>query len=436
MTTECVKEPRGILVQKFGGSSVATVDLVKSVARRVARQYRDGWRVAVVVSAMGKTTDELVGRARQITDLPVPREMDMLLHAGEIISSSLLAMAISEEGVPASSFTGFQAGMRTDGSHTEARILDVEGQKILRELERGRVAVIAGFQGASPELQITTLGRGGSDTSAIAIAAGIGADRCEILTDVDGIYTADPRIAPNARKMTWLSYDEMLEMATLGAKVLHSRSVEIARRFQMPFQVSSSFHETPGTWISTRDMAKEEFGIMEQVSIRGITHDADIAKVSLTRVPDRPGVAATIFDRVSAAGINMRLIVQAQSHQGTNDITFVIANSEVARLRNLTESGGADDLLGEVGGESVIIDDSVATVSVVGEGVHREPGIAATVFRTLADEGINIDLISTSNLMISCVVPAADLERGVRSLHATFFETDSATQDAAKTPES
>ncbi len=408
---------RGTLVQKYGGSSVATVEQIRNVAERVVRQHRDGWRVAVVVSAMGKTTDELVGLASQISTTPSPREMDMLLHAGEIISSSLLAMAISEAGVPAVALTGSQAGMKTDDAHTRARILEVEGKKVVAELEQGRIAVVAGFQGVSPSLEITTLGRGGSDTSAIALAVGVGANRCEILTDVDGVYTADPRLVPSARKMDWCSYDEMLEMATLGARVLHSRSVEIARRFNVPFQVCASYREIPGTWICTPEVAREEFGIMEKASIRGITHDDNIAKVSFVRVPDCPGIAARLFEAIGEVGVNIHLIVQAQSHEGTNDITFVVAKNELARLRPTL-----DRVVHDVGGEDIEVDESVATVSVVGEGVHREPGIAAAVFRSLADAGINIELISTSNLMISCVIPATALEKGVKVLHEEFFE--------------
>lgn len=407
---------RQILVQKYGGTSVATVERLRHVARRVVGEQRGGRSVVVVVSAMGKTTDELVQLARQLTEHPEPREMDMLLHAGEIISSALLAMAISEQGVRAVSFTGFQAGMRTDAAHTEARIEGVDGQRILAELERRKVVVIAGFQGITAEQEITTLGRGGSDTSAIAIAVGVGADRCEILTDVDGIYTADPRIVPGARKMAWLSYDEMLEMATLGARVLHSRSVEIARRFRVPFQVCSSFEEVPGTWISTPEIARKELRIMEEVAIRGITQNRDVAKVSVIRVPDRPGVAAELFEEIARAGINPRLIVQAQSHRGTNDVTFVVHKSELPRLE-----GCVDGAVEAVGGERALIDEEVATVSVVGEGIHREAGVAAKIFRTLAREGINIDLISTSNLMISCVIPASTLEKGVRALHEAFF---------------
>lgn len=407
---------RRILVQKYGGSSVATVDHIKRVARRVAKNHEDGWSVVVVVSAMGKTTDGLVGLSRDITELAPPREMDMLLHAGEIISSSLLAMAVNEVGIPALSFTGSQAGMQTDGSHTQARIQTVDGSRILGELERGRVVVVTGFQGISPGQEVTTLGRGGSDTSAVAIAVGVGADRCEILTDVDGIYTSDPRVVPTARKLPWCSYDEMLEMAVLGARVLHSRSVEIARRFEVPFQVCTSFEETPGTWVSTPEIASKEFGIMEQVSIRGIAHNTSVTKVSISRVPDRPGIASTIFEDIGQKNINLRMIVQAQSHDGTNDVTFVIDQDDLPVVRQMIE-----DVREKVSGEEIIIAEDVGTVSVVGEGIARESGVAARIFDTLARNDINIDLISTSNLMVTCVVPEACVEDAVRALHDELF---------------
>jgi len=409
-----IKKP--ILVQKYGGSSVSSPERIQNVARRVARNHRKGNGMAVVVSAMGKTTDGLIELSRKITGNPEPREMDMLLHAGEIISTALLAMAVAEEGVPSISFTGFQAGMVTDALHTQARVQEVQGRRILEEIGRGRVVVVAGFQGITSGLEITTLGRGGSDTSAVAIAAGIDADRCEILTDVEGIYTADPRIVPGARKMPWCSYDELLELAVLGARVMHSRSVEMARRFQIPFQVCTSFSDTPGTWITTPEVAKKEFGIMEQVSIRGIASSNKVAKVSILSVPDQPGVAAKLFEVIGRTGINILLIVQAQSHAGTNDITFVVSQDSLPRLQPLLDKAVAG-----VQGKRALVDENIGTVSVVGEGVHREPGVAARAFTALADRGINIDLISTSNLMITCVVPGDRVEDGVRALHETFF---------------
>lgn len=408
---------RPILVQKYGGSSVATAEHIKHVARRVIARHRAGKAVVVVVSAMGKTTDSLIGLSREITSHPQRRELDMLLHAGEVISCALLAMAIEAEGVPSVAFTGQQAGMLTDASHTQARIRAVEGRRIVGELARGKVVVVAGFQGVTEDLEITTLGRGGSDTSAVAVAVGIGAGECEILTDVDGVYTADPRVVERPRKLAWCSYDEMLEMAILGAKVLHSRSVEIARRFDMPLLVATSFRETPGTIISSAERARKEFGIMEQVAIRGIAHQKNVVKISLVGVPDRPGTAAKIFGKIGGEDVNISLIVQAEQHGGRNDISFLVPADGFLRI-----GPHLDALVAEVSGERVVVDEDVATVSLVGEGIQREPGVAARMFASLAEEGINIDLISSSNLMLTCVVPKDRVEDAVRALHRRFLE--------------
>ena len=423
MSARPVTSPRSnlkkpVLVQKYGGSSVANTERIKNVARRVARLSREGWAVTVVVSAMGKTTDELIGLSRKIARSPHPREMDMLLHAGEIISTALVSMAIAEEGAPAVSLTGLQAGMLTDNLHTQARIQSVQGDRVLDEMAQGRVVVVAGFQGVTTENEITTLGRGGSDTSAIAIAAGIGAQRCDILTDVEGVYTADPRVVSDARKMAWCSYDELLELAVLGAKVMHSRSVEIARRFSLPFQVCTSFSDAPGTLISNREFARKEHGNVEEVAIRGIASNQRVVKVSILRVPDQPGVAAKLFSHIGKAGINVLLIVQAQSHEGTNDLTFVVSAESMPYLEPLLK-----DAVASVQGERLLLDENIGTVSVVGEGVHREPRVAARTFSALAAQNINIDLISTSNLMISCVVPRDRVDDAVRALHHEFFPT-------------
>src|SRR5688572_1461560 len=408
---------KDILVQKYGGSSVATSQHMKNVARRVAARSRDGRPVVVVVSAMGKTTDSLINLSREITFHPERREMDMLLHAGEIISTALLAMAVAEEGVPSISFTGQQAGMITDGSHTQARIQSVDGERILEELGKGRVVVIAGFQGVTANREITTLGRGGSDTSAVAVAVGIGARECEILTDVDGVYTADPRVVEKPRKLAWCSYDEMLELAILGAKVLHSRSVEIARRFDMPILVATSFSDAPGTVICSVEKARKELGIMEAVSVRGIAHQKNVTKVSLVGVKDQPGVAGKLFTSIGRHDININFIVQAEHRGGRNDISFLVQSDSFPRVSRIL-----DDLVAEVEAERVVVDESVATVSLVGEGVQREPGIAARMFSKLGGRGINIDLISTSNLMITCVVPKDRAEDAVRALHDEFVE--------------
>jgi aspartate kinase len=406
-----------ILVQKYGGSSVATSEHIKNVARRVVAKHLEGKAVVVVVSAMGKTTDSLINLSREITFRPERREMDMLLHAGEIISTALLAMAVQEQGVPSISLTGQQAGMLTDASHTQARIRSVAGDRIVEELKKGRVVVITGFQGATEDREITTLGRGGSDTSAVAIAVGVGARECEILTDVDGVYTADPRIVEHPRKLPWCSYDEMLELAILGAKVLHSRSVEIARRFDMPILVATSFRDAPGTIICSPERARKELGIMEQVAVRGIAQQKNVTKISLVGVPDQPGVAAKIFSKIGEHDVNIHLIVQAEHHGGKNDISFLVMSDMYLRISKFL-----DELVALVGGERFVVDENVATVSLVGEGVQREPGVAAAMFTALAENGINIDLISTSNLMITCVVPEDRMEDAVRALHKRFLE--------------
>ena len=315
------------------------------------------------------------------------------------------------------SLTGSQAGMITDETHMQARIEQVEGERILHHLTRGRVVVITGFQGVSRRNEITTLGRGGSDTSAVAFAVGIGARQCEILTDVDGVYTADPRIVENPQKLSWCSYDEMLEMASLGAKVLHSRSVEIARKFGIELIVSSSAQEAPGTLVCSSEKGRKEFGEMEEVLIRGVAHNADVAKVSLFGVPDEPGIAGKVFEVLGAHSVNILLIVQAESHEGHNDISFLVSSEMLSQIQ-----GDLDALSGKIGAHKVIVDQGVGTVSVVGEGVQRESGIAGRMFNALAEEGINIDLISTSNLMISCVVAEEFLEKAVQAVHREFLE--------------
>jgi len=406
-----------ILVQKYGGTSVATADHIRRVAKRVVGEKRKGKAVVVVVSAMGKTTDELISLSRELSGQPARREMDMLLHAGEIISASLLAIALEEEGESAVSLTGSQAGMITDGTHMQARIEQVDGEKILGHLTNGRVVVITGFQGVSRKNEITTLGRGGSDTSAVAFAVGIGAGQCEILTDVDGVYTADPRIVENPRKLPWCSYDEMLEMASLGAKVLHSRSVEIARKFGVELIVSSSAQDAPGTLVCSSEKGRKEFGEMEEVLIRGVAHNADVVKVSFLGVPDHPGVAGSVFEALGTHSVNILLIVQAESHEGHNDISFLVSSEMLSQVRE-----DLDLLADKIGANKILIDEGVGTVSVVGEGVQRESGIAGRMFSALAREEINIDLISTSNLMISCVVAQDSLEQAVRAVHREFLE--------------
>jgi len=403
-----------IWVMKFGGTSVATPDLMKNAVKRIAARRAEGHRVVVVVSAMGKTTDRLLELASALSPSPPRRELDVLMSAGEVQSMALLSIALEAEGIPAISFSGRQGGIRTDDRYSQARIVSIDPSRIHRELEQDRVVVVAGFQGENERQDVTTLGRGGSDTRAVAIAAALGARGCEILTDVDGVYTADPRVVPNARRIERLSSDEMLEMATLGARVLHGRSVELARRFDVPLVVASSTRNAPGTRIEPP--AEEQK--MEQVVVRAITDDPAVHKVSLVHVPDQPGVAAKVFEVLGAANIAVRLIVQAQSYERHNDITLLLPADAAL------DEGLLQQVVAAVGGESWVLDEDVALLSVVGEGIAREPGIAATIFRTLAAEGINIDVISTSNLVISCVVPESSLAPAARALHAALVETE------------
>jgi len=397
-----------LLVQKYGGTSVGTPDRIQKVADRIVRSRRAGTDLVIVVSAMGDTTDDLIDLAHKVSERSHPREMDMLLTAGERISMALVAMAVRDRGQEAVSFTGSQSGIVTDASHTRAKILEVKADRIREELKRGRVVIVAGFQGVSREREVTTLGRGGSDTTAVALAAALGAQECEIYTDVEGVYTADPRLVPEARKLPELSYDEMLELASLGAKVLNNRSVEIARRFQVPVHVRSSFHETEGSRIRKGDS-------MEQVVIRGIAHDPDVAKIALLGVPDRPGVASEIFREVGGQGVNVRMIVQAGGSSGKNDVTFAVGSHDVRQVLPIVES-----VRERLGARAFVYDPDVAILSVVGEGLATSPGTAGEVFAALAQAGVNIEIISTSSITITCIVRKADLENAVRSLHAAL----------------
>jgi aspartate kinase len=394
-----------LLVQKYGGTSVGSPERIHHVAERIVRTRRGGADLVVVVSAMGDATDDLIDLARQVSPRSHPREMDMLLTAGERISMALVSMAVNDRGQEAVSFTGSQSGIVTDASHTRAKILEVKADRIKEELERGRVVIVAGFQGVSRDREVTTLGRGGSDTTAVALAAALGAAECEIYTDVDGVYTSDPRIVPEARKIPRLSYDEMLELASLGAKVLHNRSVEIARRFNVPVHVRSSFNWNEGSRVARGDS-------MEQVVIRGIAHDMDVAKIALVGVPDRPGVASEIFQAVGGQGVNVRMIVQASGADGKNDVTFTVGSHEVNTVLPVLE-----EVRKKIGARAFLYDPDVAMLSVVGEGLATSPGTAGRVFSALAAAGVNIDLISTSSITITCVVRQADAERAVRSLH-------------------
>jgi aspartate kinase len=397
------------VVQKYGGSSVATPAKLRRVARRVRESLEKDVEMVVVVSAMGDTTDELVALAHNISRDPPSREMDMLLSAGELISAPLLAMALEAGGTPAVSLTGMQAGIRTSSAHRLARIVDIVPQRVVDELERGRVVVVAGFQGVTEEMDITTLGRGGSDTTAVALAVAIGADRCEILTDVVGVHTADPRLVPEARVIPEIAYDEMLEMAASGAAVLHPRAVEIGEAYAMEIQVRSAFENHPGTRIC------EHPAMEERQKVRGIAHETDVAKVTLLRVPDRPGVAASIFGPFGEHGVNVDIIVQNVAHDSTTDVSFTIAESDLRRARRMLA-----DVARDVGAQGYMAAADIAKVSVIGTGLRGTPGMFAKIFSTLATAGINIQMISTSEIHITCIIDRSRVREAVRALHQAF----------------
>ncbi len=398
-----------LVVQKFGGTSVADAERIQAVADHVARTRRAGRDVVVVVSAMGKTTDDLIRLAGEVSHRPQPREYDMLVSSGERISMSLLCMALHDLGVPASSYTGSQAGIITDTDHTRAKILEIKGDRLRDALDRGEVPVVAGFQGVSTDRDVTTLGRGGSDTTAVALAAVLGAEACEIYTDVTGVFSADPRVVPTAHRLARLSFDEMLEIAATGGRVLALRSVEFARNHRVPLHVRSSFTWEPGTWVV------EEEPEMEQAVVTAVTDDTSEAKVTVTSVPDRPGVAARLFRALAEHSINVDMIVQNTSLHGTTDISFT-----VPKVDRATAEATCRDALGELGASGVTSDDDIGRVSLVGAGMKTHPGVTATMFETLAAEGINIEMISTSSIRISCVVRTGSVEPAVRALHAAF----------------
>ena len=398
-----------LVVQKFGGTSVGDVDKIKNVARRVVESKKRIDHVVVVVSALGDTTDNLVGLAAQISRTPPEREMDMLLSTGEQVSMALLAMALNELGQDAISMTGQQVDLLTDTGHTKAKIRHVGADRVVQELRKGRVVVVAGFQGVTSEGEITTLGRGGSDTTAVALAAALHADYCEIYTDVDGVFTADPRVVPRARKLDEVSYMEMLEMAATGARVLQSRSVEYGRNYEVPLHVRSSFHQGEGTWVKSED------DIMEKAIISAVTHDFTESKVTMVGVPDRPGVAARLFGALAEANVNVDMIIQNVSEHARTDISFTVATDDLDKVGKV-----AGDIGKAVGAEGVSLDDDIAKISLIGAGMRNNPGIAAGMFQTLADNDINIEMISTSPIKISCVVRRSDGEEAVRTLHDFF----------------
>lgn len=397
-----------LVVQKYGGTSVGDASRIRNVAARVAQRRRAGDNLVVIVSAMGDTTDGLVRLSHDVSPNEHPREMDMLLTAGERVSMALLAMAIQDLGVEALSLTGSQAGILTDTAHGEAKITDIRPFRVEKALAEGKVVIVAGFQGVSPDTkEITTLGRGGSDATAAAMAAALGADACEIYTDVDGIFTADPRLIPEARKIAEVSFEEMLELAAAGARVLMPRSVEFGMRYGVPLYVASSFNDTPGTWVKEKTM--------EQAIVRGIAHDASETKITVKGVPDRPGVAAALFEPLAAAGVNVDMIVQNVSSKGITDISFTVPSEHSALATDVAHA-----LADEVGAEGVDVNDEIARISIVGSGMRAQPGVAATMFRELADSGVNIEMISTSSIRVSCVIAREDVAGAVRLLHSVF----------------
>jgi aspartate kinase len=399
----------GLVVQKFGGTSVGDAERIREVADHVARTRRQGHQVVVVVSAMGKTTDDLLRLADEVSPVQPARELDMLLTAGERVSMALLCMALAGLGVDAVSFTGSQAGIITDTDHTRARILEVRADRLREALAADKVPVVAGFQGVSTARDVTTLGRGGSDTTAVALAAALGAEVCEIYTDVTGVFTADPRVVPTARRLPRISFEEMLDLAASGGRVLQLRSVEFARNHRVPLHVRSSFTWEPGTWVVEEDAS------MENAVVTAVAHDTSEAKVTVTGVPDRPGLAARLFRALADRSINVDMIVQNVSQHGTTDISFTVPRVDLASTVEVARA-----MAQEIGAGEVAADDGIAKVSLVGAGMRSHPGVSATMFEVLAGEGINIEMISTSTIRITCVVRAEQVERAVQALHRAF----------------
>ena len=400
---------RSLIVQKFGGSSVANPERIKQVAQRVVQTKRQGHDVVVVVSALGDTTDELLELARQISQSPPERELDMLMATGEQVSVALLAMAIEELGESAISFTGSQVGIITDGRHTKAKVIDINAKRIHDEVANGRVVIVAGFQGMTMTREITTLGRGGSDLTAVALAKALSAGLCEIFTDVEGVFTADPRIVPNARKLSAISYDEMLEMASLGAQVMQARSIFVAKRFNVPIHVRSSFSSREGTMITQAAKA------MEDVVVSGVTLQKDEAKVTIQDVPDKPGMAAQIFRELAEKDVNVDMIVQNVSREGATDVSFTVIKHDLPATLRIARS-----VAQRIGAGEVTTDEGIAKLSIVGIGMRSHSGVAAKMFEALSRERVNIEMISTSEIKLSCVIRKAHAERAVRTIHRAF----------------
>jgi len=398
-----------LIVQKYGGSSVADAEKIKGIAQKVVTARQEGDQIVVVLSAMGDTTDKLISLAHQITPQPDEREMDVLLSTGEIVSSTLLAMAVKSLGYKAISLSGAQAGIQTDAIYSQARIRAVTPQRILSELEKDNIVIVAGFQGITEEMDITTLGRGGSDTTAVALAASLGAKICHIYTDVEGVYTADPRLVPQARKLKEIDYEEMMELATYGTKVMHPRAVEIGKLYNIPILVASSFTNSPGTVIRG--------GTPMEVrnKVRGIAHDLNVAKVTILAVPDQPGIATALFEPLAEAGVSVDTIVQNASIEGITDLTFTVARSDLRKAMQMVEP-----IAKSIGAKGCISDAKLGKVSIVGTGMQNTPGYAARMFRTLYDAGINIELITTSDIRITCIVNETRVANAVRALHKAF----------------
>ena len=398
-----------LIVQKYGGTSVANAERIKNVARRIAAAKDKGDQIVVVVSAMGDTTDELIDLAYQVSEQPSERELDVLLSTGELVSSTLLAMALRDMGYDAISLSGAQAGIQTDSAYSRARILKVEAQRVVKELEKGKIVIVAGFQGITGDMDITTLGRGGSDTTAVALAASLGAEMCQIYTDVDGVYTADPRLIPEARLLKEIGYEEMLELATYGAKVMHPRAVELGALFNIPILVASSFTQNLGTLIHG--------GVSMEVrnKVRSIAYDLDVAKITVVGVPDQPGIAASIFQPLAKAGVSIDTIVQNASINKITDLTFTVAKSDLAGAMRVVEP-----IAKSIGARECVADSKLGKVSIIGTGMQNTPGYAAGMFDTLSQQKINIQLITTSEIRITCIIDEARVKDAVRALHQAF----------------
>lgn len=398
-----------LIVQKYGGSSVADAERIRNVARRIATTKDKGDQIVVVVSAMGDTTNELIKLAYQVSEQPSGRELDVLLSTGEIVSSTLLAMVLRDMGYEAISLSGAQAGIRTDSAYSRARILKVEAQRVVKELEKGKIVIVAGFQGITGGMDVTTLGRGGSDITAVALAVSLGAEVCQIYTNVDGVYIADPRLIPEARRLAEIGYEEMLELATYGAKVVHPRAVELGELFNIPILVASSFTQNPGTLIHG--------GVSMEVrnKVRSIAYDLDVAKVTVVGVPDRPGIAASIFEPLAKAGISIDTIVQNASINNITDLTFTVTKSDLARAMRVVEP-----IAKSIEAKECASDSRLGKVSIIGTGMQNTPGYAARMFEVLSEQDINIQLITTSEIRITCIIDEARVKEAIRALHRAF----------------